>query len=395
MSQKSSQINILNYIKTLSHPKRVLIFIDWFYPAYKAGGPIKSVYNLIKGLNEEFNFSIICSNLEMDNKVLDLIPNKWTFFEEIPIIYLSKPFQNSNRYNILFDEVKPDLIYYNSLFSKQFTLMPYLLFKKKGVRQVIAPRGMLGKASLEIKPLKKWAFLALAKRFLFQDNLLLWHATSIQEEKDITQSIGKKAKIKMARNLASPILKRNLPKEFKSSNSLRLVFISRIVPIKNLDFLLQVFKKINNHSVTLDIYGPREDAPYWEYCSDLINQLPNVHYKGELSPLKVKSKLQEYHFSVLPTKHENFGNSIVESWLSGVPVLISDKTPWVNLERKCIGKELSIKSAENWTQTFERYLSLNQEQYIEFVKACRIFARDCLHEESILHANKMLFSKWE
>ena len=28
----------------------VLVFIDWFYPAYKAGGPITSCLNLIDNL---------------------------------------------------------------------------------------------------------------------------------------------------------------------------------------------------------------------------------------------------------------------------------------------------------------------------------------------------------
>ena len=31
-------------------------------------------------------------------------------------------------------------------------------------------------------------------------------------------------------------------------------------------------------------------------------------------------------------QHENFGHVIVESWQNGCPVLISENTPWKNLE---------------------------------------------------------------
>ena len=38
---------------------KILVFIDWYKPAYKAGGPISSVYNLTELLGDEIQFYIV------------------------------------------------------------------------------------------------------------------------------------------------------------------------------------------------------------------------------------------------------------------------------------------------------------------------------------------------
>ena len=53
--------------------KKILIVIDWFLPAYKAGGPIQSVANMANHLKNEFDFWIYTSNRDL-NETLDLPP---------------------------------------------------------------------------------------------------------------------------------------------------------------------------------------------------------------------------------------------------------------------------------------------------------------------------------
>jgi len=75
----------------LIHKKKILIFIDWFLPGYKAGGPIRSVANLTAHLFSEFEFLIITRN----NDYLEKSPypnvkaNQWVnFSENIKVYYL-------------------------------------------------------------------------------------------------------------------------------------------------------------------------------------------------------------------------------------------------------------------------------------------------------------------
>ena len=51
----------------------------------------------------------------------------------------------------------------------------------------------------------------------------------------------------------------------KSEFQLRAVFASRIAPMKNLLFLLEVLARCRG-DIHLDIIGPPEDAAYWATC---------------------------------------------------------------------------------------------------------------------------------
>ena len=69
--------------------KKILIFIDWFIPAYKAGGPIQSVSNMVTHLKSEFDFWIYTSNSDL-NEPLSLPSkslNKWIKKDDFNIMY--------------------------------------------------------------------------------------------------------------------------------------------------------------------------------------------------------------------------------------------------------------------------------------------------------------------
>ena len=48
--------------------KKILIFIDWFTPAVKAGGPISSVENMVNFLAEAFEFYIITGAKDLNSE---------------------------------------------------------------------------------------------------------------------------------------------------------------------------------------------------------------------------------------------------------------------------------------------------------------------------------------
>ena len=59
--------------------KKILIFIDWFTPAVKAGGPISSVENMVNFLAQEFDFYIItgAKDLNSEHNLQGVVLNKW------------------------------------------------------------------------------------------------------------------------------------------------------------------------------------------------------------------------------------------------------------------------------------------------------------------------------
>lgn len=374
-------------MKKKSH---ILIFIDWFYPAYKAGGPVKSVFNLVQVLQKEYQFSIVTSNCDIDGEELAVPTNEWTTFQEIPIIYLSTEQQKETVYRQIFSEINPDFIYYNSLFSKEFTLTPYQLFKKKTVKQIIAPRGMLGKGALSIKPLKKKAFLKVAKLLLFEKNNTYWHATSAEESEEIKMAFGNKAKVKVAQNLSSTIVKRGTVE--KKVCKLKLVFLSRLAEKKNLLFVLELLSQIKEvEGISMDIYGPIEEKKYWEKCNILIEKDKRINYKGVLAPHEIAPTLQQYHFYILPTLHENYGHSIVEALVAGVPIIISENTPWRNLKVKGIGADISLEDLELWKDYLNKMLGIDQTEYEKMVERCFVYAKENIVNAEHVVASRLLF----
>ena len=183
--------------------KKILVFIDWYIPAYKAGGPIISVKNIIDHLSPQFDFYIVSSNLDIDNKkvVDDSALNKWNSRKNYQIIYLNSKSQNIVSYNKIINYLQPEIIYLNSFFSYKFSILPILVSKKIN-KIILAPRGMLGEGALKIKRFKKVCFLKFMKFIGFYSNIH-WHASTNNELIEIQNHFGTNTKIAIAQNLST------------------------------------------------------------------------------------------------------------------------------------------------------------------------------------------------
>jgi len=371
---------------------KVIVFIDWFYPAYKAGGPIKSVFNIVQSLKSEVDFLIVTSNQDVDGEILDIQPNEIIEKDGYDIVYFDRAHQKKSEYKKLYDGFTAEVIYHNSVFSKNFTLKPLLCFRKYKVKQLIAPRGMLGRGALAIKPLKKKLFLRLFKRMFRKNKMLHWHASTSLERNEIVKVFGKDSKVIVAQNLSSASVKRKLAVDTKNVGELKLVFVSRISSKKNLLFALELFQDLKSHEkLSLEIYGPIEDELYWKKCLLIIDADSRITYNGNLKPTVITPVLQQHHFLILPTQHENYGHAIAEAINVGVPVLISDHTPWRDLASDKVGFDLSLTEMDNWKSTIEALIRLDQASYEEMVVACHKYSLDHIVSEELVQENRKLF----
>ena len=77
----------------MSKISKVLVFIDWYYPAFKAGGPIRSISNMISLLSEDINFFIVTGDRDLlDKKPFKYVKfNAWIKQDNYSIIYTSSP----------------------------------------------------------------------------------------------------------------------------------------------------------------------------------------------------------------------------------------------------------------------------------------------------------------
>ncbi len=318
-----------------------MVFIDWYLPGFMAGGPIRSLANLVNRL--PYNFYIVTSAYDhYATSPYDLPTGEWiTRSENEHVMYLLPGELTKAKFDSILSYRTFDRYYINSLFSVSFALNPMRWLKKAGLAEkvVLAPRGMLKPGALSIKPLKKKIFLTLAKAAGLFANIT-WHATGMDEEREIKQHF-KNAHIKTAQNLSRPAKPRINPAE-KAVNQLKLITVARVSPEKNLLGAAEYLKNIAG-DVQWDVYGTIQDQAYLEQCkATLDTSTVKVQFKGEVNPSALPALFEEYHFFYLMTLGENFGHAIAESLISGLPVIISDRTPWRNLEAEKAGWDLPL-----------------------------------------------------
>ena len=375
--------------------RKVLICIDWFLPAYKAGGPIQSVANLVEHIKDEYDFYIATSNSDIDEE-LDIdntLLNKWIEKGGYKIIYLDSKHQTLSFYKKIFKKEKFDSVYFNSLFSRNFTLIPFLFFRNLNTNMVLAPRGMLGKGALSIKPIKKKLFLSLFKVLRFHRHIT-WHATAESEMQEIKKCFGDQSKVLIAPNLSGKLNLENLHKT-KEVNKINVFFLSRISYKKNLlsaiTFLSEVHER---YHINFSIIGPIEEEEYWKKCKNEQEKLPrniSVEYLGAIPHSEIVNYLKEQHVLLLPTHHENFGHVIMESWQNGCPVIISDQTPWKDLEKQNIGFDIPIFYKDRFIKALEFFAAMDDKEFSRWSSASIVYAEKFTENPELLEQNKTLF----
>jgi glycosyltransferase involved in cell wall biosynthesis len=380
---------------------KVMIFIDHFWPGFKAGGPTQSIKNLVSIASSEVEFLIFTRNHDfLSNEKYETIQtNQWNHTKFGKVFYASPKFISIKKIASIINSTNPTHIYLNSFFSR--LVMRVIFLKKflvsKEIKFVLCPRGELNSSALRIKKIKKFLFINLCLLFNIHKKLT-WHATNQQEKAHIRDIFGLNVKIKLASNLSPSLVppSKLSPNLEKNKGELKIVFLGRVHPIKNLLFLLNCIEKLDDSKISLAIIGPIENKNYWKSCKQKINSIRSTHhhvkiqYLGAIAHEKIYSNILDSHFLALPTKGENFGHSIFEFFSASRPVIISDQTPWQNLEDIKCGFDVSLSSHHNLINALSKAIEMNNENWQLFCKESKRFAD--LHQAKALKASLELFT---
>lgn len=344
-----------------------MVLIDWYLPGTRAGGPVRSVYSLVNLLKDHFDFYVVTTNTDLGtNKPYDSVTAD-TLFEKdgVHYYYFSRGALNGVKMRKVIQMIAPDLVYLNSFWSYYFSILPLRLKALRLLRipVLLAPRGMLSSGALGLKSLKKKAFISLTR--LMRWHRGIWfHATTSREEEEII-SLFPSARVCIAPNVNA--LKPVTRIAHKTPGHLRLFYLSRIATVKNLHYALEVLVRCPaDLNIEYDIYGNIEETAYWDKCRELIATLPRnvaVHYRGEIPFDRIQQQISEYHALFLPTLNENFGHSIVESLLSGCLVIISDQTPWNDVESSGAGFALPLADQSAFVSAVAAVARMNGPQF--------------------------------
>ncbi|MHC1729251.1 MAG: glycosyltransferase [Syntrophobacteraceae bacterium] len=381
----------------------ILTFSPFYLPGFKAGGPIRTIANMVYHLGEEFRFKIFTSDRDwLDTQHYSGISvNEWIRAGKAEIYYCSV--ERLSLFTVLkiLSETQYDILYLTSFFSPKFSILPLLLRRLKLVPEkptILAPRGELGESALKLKSTRKQLYLWAAGLINFCFGIT-WHASTFHEKQDIIDNVGNASRfitteqILIAEDL--PAIHRDPPEIIisKQHGRLNIVFLSRICRMKNLGLALDVLSKVKS-SIVFHIYGPIDDPDYWEHCQRMLHHLPEnvkAEYRGIVKNAEVVEVIGQYDLFFLPTLGENFGHVIWEAMLAGCPVLISDRTPWSGLRELGAGWDLPLSETDGFREIIENCANMCPEEHLSWAIRARSYALSKMDSKEAVERNVNLF----
>lgn len=373
---------------------KVLIFIDWFSPGYKAGGPITSNVNITAHLKDVFDFYVVTSayDYHCDEPYEGIAMNEWVERDGVRVYYFDKKMLSYYKLKKLAAEVGCDVWYINGVYSKYFSIMPLFLAKCLNPKKVIvSARGMLSPHALAVNGKVKTFYLYAADIIGLYKGVV-FHATNEEEASYIRDMFFSKSNVIAIENLPRKLEIQSVENKHKLKGEIRLVSFARISPEKNTLFAIRALKNCKM-KVRYDIYGQVNSKDYWNQCKEEITQLPEnviVEYKGCVDPNEMITIYKNYDMLYLPTTGENFGHAILESFINGCPVVISDKTPWRKLAEKRIGWDLPLAEDE-FSRTVDNAATLDDDDYHMMCQCTSTFAKGVLANNEIKEKYIRLF----
>ncbi len=369
--------------------KKILVLCDYYLPGYKSGGGMRTIVNMVDGFGDKYEFFIVTRDHDgkLDRQQYETVKiNQWNTVRNSQVLYLSKDNINILKLRDIIANIKPDIIYSNSYFA---TLTFYLLVLKKlniikNINVIIAPCGELSEGALQLNSAKKKSFIGFSKLFNLNRNVI-WKASSELEKNEIELIDGTNNEIFIAPDMLPAKIFENYDfnlKPRKISGQVKMIFLSRFMKKKNFNWLLRNLSNIKGELI-IDIFGPLEDAEYWNESEKIIKNLPDnikIESKGSVPHERVLETLVDYHFFIMPTLGENFGHIFLESLAAGCPLIISDRTPWLNLGEKQIGWDLSLDKPLDWVDKLNYCINLDDRTYQKYSTNARNFAVEILED---------------
>ncbi len=380
----------------------ILTFTGHYIPGYKAGGILHNLINTVDSLCDEFDFWIVTRDRDLGDDVpyTNVRNSMWQPLGNAMVYYVPPHDITMRKLMKLIGDTRHDLLYFTSLFE---ALTVKVLFCRRlnlipGEPIIVEPNGEFGWASFRQKYLKKIAFIQAARLLGIYDGVV-WRAAGKAEQEDIVKYMKvKQDKVRIAAYMPekSVDLQSTSAAEEDLSQTpdfLKIIFLSRIAPEKNLDFALKVLRKVKAQ-VVFDIYGPVENSGYWKKCQNLTSLLPNnikVNYLGELEHSQVKRIFSLYDMFFFPSAGEAYGMVIAESLAAGTTVLTSDKTAWRDLQSDDLGWDVPLKNDDEFAQIIDYYASISPTERLNRRLSVKNNIAKRLFDPRVRESNLMLF----
>lgn len=384
--------------------KKIMIFIGSYLPGTKSAGVTTSISNMVENLKSEFEFYIVTADRDLGESepYKNVLLEQWTDYEGAHVYYSGKYLNSIKVLKQIVNSVDVDIYYFNGFYNKRDTARVLLLWKLKQIKQkpiIMAPRGIFNMGDATKHEFARFGYRMIFRALSF-DKKVFWHATSDIEVNEIIKFFPKsKDKIFVVGNLSGIVLDDYRDCLNKEKGKLKIIYVSRISEKKNLKLIIEALSRIKAELVEWNVYGiigSKEDQQYWEECESMAEKLPSnvqVCYKGEIPHTKVKNLFLNHHLFFFPTLGENYGHVIAESIAYQCPILLSDRTPWNNLQELDAGWIVPVENKQKYIEILQQVIDMDNNEWKKKSKAAWQAARLLVDSKKIAEDHVAMFNK--
>lgn len=336
---------------------RIAVTAPYFVPAIRAGGPIPGIQGVLDTLSGQ-ELRVFTGDRDLGDEQPFPRPYRGTTeVGGIPVTYLPSRLRGSvGAWRSALRALRnSDIVYVNSLFSAPFTVWPLLALKlgRYCGTVVISPRGELADTALQLgKRPAKGAWLTLIRalrmhRSIGRSGNVVWLASSAREAEDINRHYRSPQVAVCPERLRAwdgPVQQPRPPQP----GPLKVICIGRIAPIKGVLELVRAAQRVTR-PLQLTLVGLEEEADYVARVKKAAAGCPDwvqVELVGPVGPAQLRELMLDHDLFALLTRGENFGHAIGEALQMGLPVLITDQTPWSHVGPRGAGRVLSAQDAD-------------------------------------------------
>ncbi len=316
---------------------KILHYIAVYAPAWQFGGPVLSVSQLCEGLADlGHHVEVFTSNAGLSDRPESpvnqpIVRNgvKVTYFQQQAGLGINCPDMEQA---VIARAKEFDIIHITGVWQRT-SAAACKAAKSQGIPYVISPRGALGPYSWGQKTIKKVLYYLWQERFNVT-NASAIHYTSKQELEECRWLKLSGMPFIVPNGLDTQFWQPN-PEAAKawresqnfSEDDFILLNVGRLHHKKGLDLLPQALAPLRHLNWRMVFVGGDDDGTKAKLQQQFqsANLSDKVVFLERCEPKDLPAIYSAANLFLLPSRHENFGNVVVEALACGCPVVISDK----------------------------------------------------------------------
>jgi glycosyltransferase involved in cell wall biosynthesis len=329
---------------------RVLHVSAYYAPAYRYGGPPRSIHGLCLALSRHgVDVQVFTTDADGPGR----LPRDVTAaaaFEGVPVRYFPRdwPLNPIGSRTMIASLpaalASADVVHIHGLWNRAVWGAARAA-SRAGVPYVVSARGMLQDAALAHRRWRKKAAFALIERRLLQRAALL-HATS-EEEVATLERLGTGRPVVLIPNGIEP---RQVSESRPFAQGVRgghlqvaqgptVLFVGRLHPIKRVDLLVDAYTLLKQKypGARLVLAGPDEAGLRPSLEARAGEHAGGIQWYGGVDAAARDRLLGDATALVCCSDSESFGMSVLEALAVGTPVVVTDTCGWMDVERHQLG----------------------------------------------------------